>query len=157
MAIYVYVTTSGVLYSHIPENKTIAQAQADGHLASDAHLAANGLTAVDGLPPLGPTVVWDETNKTTKTVTAPVPAAPMPTFFFIARFTATEWAGLRAAYSTDSNVMQFLDAMNATNVVDMQEPIIKNFGTYCVNKAYLTAARANTILTTPYVKSSETS
>jgi hypothetical protein len=157
MAIYVYVTTSGALYSHIPENVTIAQAQASGHLASNADLTANGLTAVDGLPPLGPTVAWDPATKTTKTVAAPVPAAPMPTFFFIGRFTAAEWAGLRTAYQTDSAVMQFLDAMNATNVVDMQEPKIQQFGNYCISKSYLTAARANTILTTPYNKTSETS
>lgn len=154
MAIMVYVLATGAAQSYIPDNVTIAQAQASGQLASNATLAANGFGAAQ-ITALSPTNVWNPATLTTVTATAPTVAAPMPTFFFIARFTAAEWAGLQIASATDQTVQQFLDALATTSITDLTEPLLQQFGTYAIGKSYLTSARAQTILTTPYVPTSK--
>lgn len=146
MAIYVYVTATGALYSEIPDNVTVAQAQAAGQLASPAALAANGLTAVDSLPALGPTVAWDPVNKTTVTITAPTPANVIATFDFIMAFTPTEMAAIRA--STDPAIQRFLFALQVTQGVNLNHATISNALNYLVSQSLLTAARAMAILAT---------
>jgi len=146
MAIYVYVTTSGFLQSYIPDNITIAQAQAGGQLASNATLANNGLTAVDSLPPLDATHQWDAATKTVITVTPPTPANVVNTYDFIMAFTAAELAAIRG--SSDNNIQQFLFAMQVTQGVNLNHTTNVNALTYLVNHGFLTQARANAILAT---------
>jgi len=74
MAIYVYQSSNGVLASSIPDDLTIAQAQAQGLLASNAVLTAKGLAAKDSLPPLDDTHTWDAA--TTTVITVPAPPTP---------------------------------------------------------------------------------
>ena len=69
MAIYIYSTKDGSLYSTCPNDTD--------PVAPAATLAANGLAAVSGLPPLGPTISWDPVNKTTNTVIA-ISNSPAP-------------------------------------------------------------------------------
>lgn len=146
MAIYVYVTTTGALHAWIPNNITIAQAQASGQLADNATLVANGFTAVDGLAPLDSTHAWDAATHTVITVTAPTPANVIATFDFIMAFTATELAAIRA--SSDNNVQQFLFAMQVTQGVNLNAGTIQNALTYLVNHSLLTQPRATAILAT---------
>jgi hypothetical protein len=146
MAIYVYQTTSGVLVSWIPEDLTIAQAQANGQLASNAQLAAAGNSAVDKLPPLDDSHAWDPATKTVITVTPPVPANLLNSFDFIMAFTAAELAAIRN--SADNNIQQFLYAMEVTQGINLNHNTIKNSLQYLVNKGLLTQARANAILAT---------
>jgi hypothetical protein len=146
MAIYVYQTTSGVLVSWIPEDLTIAQAQANGQLASNAQLAAAGNSAVDKLPPLDSSHAWDPTQKTVITVTPPTPANLLNSFDFIMAFTAAELAAIRA--SSDNNIAQFLYAMEVTQGINLNHTVIKNALQYLVTKGLLTQARANAILAT---------
>jgi hypothetical protein len=146
MAIYVYQTTSGALASWIPENLTIAQAQASGHLASDAVLAAGGNSAVDQLPPLDDTHAWDPSTKTVVVVTAPTPANVVVTFDFIMAFTPAELAAVRA--SNDNSIQRFLFAMQVTQGLNLNHTTIKNSLQYLVTNSLLTQARANAILAT---------
>jgi hypothetical protein len=138
MAIYVYHNTTGELVSWCPSDTD--------PVADDATLAANGLAKVSGLPPLGPTVAWDASTRTTVTVTAPTLANVLVTFDFIMAFTAAELAGIRA--STDNNVAQFLFAMQVTQGLNLNHSTIKNSLQYLVNHSLLTQARANAILAT---------
>lgn len=146
MAIYVYQTSSGVLVSWIPENITVADAQASGQLASSEDLAAAGNTAVGGLPPLDQSHAWDPTQKTVVVVTPPTPANLLNSFDFIMAFTAAELAAIRG--SSDNNIQQFLYAMEVTQGINLNHATIKNSVQYLVNHSLLTQARANTILAT---------
>lgn len=146
MAIYVYGTATGALQSYIPDNLTIAQAQASGQLADNATLAANGLTAVDSLPQLDPSHVWNATTHTVDTVVPPSKPNVVTTFDFIMAFTAAELAAIRA--STDNNIQQFLFALEVTGGVNLNHTTIQNALTYLVNHGLLTAARATAILGT---------
>jgi hypothetical protein len=146
MAIYVYKTADGMLVSWIPDNLTIAQAQANGMLASNVQLTAAGNLAVDSLPPLDATHAWDSTQKTVIVVTAPTPVDVVVTFDFIMAFTAAELAGIRA--STDNAIQQFLYAMQVTQGLNLNHTTIKNSLQYLVNHSLLTQTRMNTILAT---------
>ncbi len=144
MAIYVYVTATGVLNSYIPDNVTVAQAQASGRLASNAVLTANGFTAVGGLPPLDDTHAWDAPTHTVVVVVAPTPPNVVNTFDFIMAFTAAELAAIRA--SSNNNIQQFLFAMQVTQGVNINHTTIKNSLTFLVNQSLLTQPRADAIL-----------
>lgn len=147
MAIYVYVTTSGQLHSYIPDNITIAQAQANGQLADNATLTANGFSAVDGLAPLDSTHQWDPTTKTVIVVTAPTPPNVLAVYDFIMAFTAAELANIRAA-SSDNNIQQWLYALECTQGVNLNAGSINTALNYLVTHSFLTQARANAILAT---------
>ena len=155
MAIYIFKLSGGDLVSWIPDNITIAQAQTSGQLAPSAILTAQGLGVIDGLPPLSATVAWDAPTKTTVTITAAAVAQPMPTYFFLLRFTAAEYAAISA--SIDTATIQWWDAIRRTKIVDMTDPSIQTAGTHLISIGLLTSGRANTILTTPYVGTSQTS
>ncbi len=146
MAIYIYVTATGELRSYIPDNVTIAQAQASGQLASNATLMANGLTAIDGLVPLDPTHAWDAPTRTVVVVVPPTPVNLLASFDFVMAFTAAELAAIRA--SSDVNVQQFLFALQVTGGVNLNHATISNALTYLVNHSLLTAPRATAILAT---------
>ena len=68
MAIYVYVTNTGALYSYCPNDTD--------PVAPLATLQKNGLTAVSGLPQLSPTVAWNPASKTTQAVVPVAVSAP---------------------------------------------------------------------------------
>ena len=124
MAIYVFRTADGTLFSEIPDTVTIAQAQASGQLASAQQLSAAGFSAIDGLPALSPTVAWNAATKTTITVVAPTAANVIDTFDFIMAFTAAELAAIRA--STNANIQQFLFALQVTQGVNLNSTSIAN-------------------------------
>ncbi len=146
MAIYVYVTATGALTSYIPDNVTIAAAQASGQLASNAILTANGLSAVDSLPPIDATHAWDAPTHTVVVVAPPTPVNLVASFDFVMAFTATELAAIRA--SADNNVQQFLFALQVTGGVNLNHATISNALTYLVNHSLLTQPRATAILAT---------
>jgi hypothetical protein len=147
MAIYVYKTANGILQSYIPDNVTIAQAQASGQLASNADLAAAGNAAKDSLPPLDDTHTWDPATQTVVVVTAPIPLNLLNTYDFIMAFTAAELAAIRGT-TADNNIQQFLFAMQVTQGMNLNSTSIKNSLQYLVTKGLLTQARANAILAT---------
>jgi hypothetical protein len=147
MAIYVYQTTNGILVSWIPEDLTIAQAQAQGQLASNAQLAAAGNSAVDKLPPLDESHTWDPTQKTVITITPPTPVNLLNTFDFIMAFTPAELAAIRGT-TTDNNIQRFLYALEVTQGMNLNNTTIQNSLQYLVSKGLLTQARMNAILAT---------
>lgn len=138
MAIYVYKTATGVLVSYCPSDTD--------PIAPAATLTANGLTAVSGLAPLDPTHLWDPATKTVLTVTAPTPANVINTFDFIMAFTPAELSAIRA--SNNTNVQQFLFALQVTQGVNLNHTTITNALNFLVSQALLTAARATAILAT---------
>lgn len=139
MAIYVYTTATGALYSWSPNDTD--------PVAPQSVLTANGLTAVSGLPALGPTVAWDQVNKTTKTVAAPTPPQPLLTGFWIMRFTPQEFQGIAA--STDPVVQQFMYALNHTTQIDLTTPNVINGVNYLASTNLLTSARVAAIMAVP--------
>jgi hypothetical protein len=148
MAIMVYVTANGAAQSYIPDNLTIAQAQASGQLASDATLTNNGFWRTV-ITPLSPTNVWDPTTLTTKTVAAPIPIANLNSFAFILRFTHAEWHTYATNRTADTYCAHFLDSLVGSSQINLNDPTIQDFvGTYSVTKNWLTQARATAILDT---------
>ena len=136
MAIYVYNTTTGDLFSWSPNDTD--------PVADAATLAANGLASVSGLPALGPTVAWNPSTKTTMTVTAPVAPNNITTYQFILLFTPAEHAAIVA--STDQKVQQFLMATTVTQQINLNDPIIQGGIAYLVSLGLLTQANATLIL-----------
>jgi len=139
MAIYVYVTATGQLYSYSPNDTD--------PVSSQSVLTANGLTAVSGLPQLGSTVAWDAVNKTTTTVAAPIVPQPILTGIWILRFTPQEFQAIAA--STDATVQQFMYALNHTTQIDLSTPQMINGAAYLVSLNLLTSARAQAIMAVP--------
>jgi hypothetical protein len=135
MAVYVYNTTTGALYSWSPNDTD--------PVADQATLTANGLSIGTGLPALDATHAWNAAQRTVVTVTPPTPANVIDTFDFIMAFTAAELAGIRA--SSDNNIQQFLFALQVTQGVNLNHATITNALTYLVSKSLLTAQRAQTI------------
>jgi hypothetical protein len=146
MAIYVYQNTSGILVSWIPEDLTIAEAQANGQLASNAALVAGGNRAKDNLPPLDDTHEWDPATKTVIVVPAPTPVDLLNTFDFIMAFTPAELAGVRG--SSDNEVQQFLYSLEVTQGINLNHDTIKRQVNYMVGLGLLTSSRASAILST---------
>jgi len=139
MAIYVYVTATGVLQSYCPNDTD--------PVALPSVLAANGLTAVSGLPQLGPTVAWDPVNKTTKTVTPPPVPQPLLTGIWILRFTPQEFQAIAA--STDPTVQQFMYALNHTTQIDLSTQQMINGVNFLVSVNLLASSRVAAIMAAP--------
>jgi hypothetical protein len=139
MALYVFYTSNGVLNSWSPNDSD--------PVAPPAELATKGLDKKTGLPPLGPTVAWDEATRTTVTVTAPTPSNALQTWDFINAFTANELAAIRGTTS-DNNIQQFLFSLQCTQGVNLNATTINNSLQYLVNKGLLTAPRKQEILAT---------
>jgi hypothetical protein len=152
MAIYVYKTNNGALQSWIPNNLTIAQAQAQGLLADNATLAANRMAAVDGLPPLDETHVWDATQKTVVVVAAPVPAPIMAVDAFILLFTDAEYQGVQHASTLNdpaynNRIAKFNGFLQTATSINLSDPFVVGVvGTSMVNQGILTQAEADRIL-----------
>lgn len=136
MAVYVYNTTTGALYSWSP-NDTDPVASADV-------LAAAGLAAVSGLVALDASHAWDATTKTVITVTPPPTPKPIATGKWILRFTAAEFQAISA--NTDATVQQFMYALNHTISIDLSDPDIVNGVNYLVSLTLLGSARVTAIL-----------
>lgn len=136
MALYVYRTADGSLYSWAPnDNVPVADA---------ASLAANGLAVVSGLAPLDPSHAWDVASKTVISVTPPPPPKPISTGKWILRFTPQEFQAINA--STDAMVQQFMYALNHTTDLDLSDPDMVNGVNYLVSLNLLGAARAAAVL-----------
>lgn len=85
--------------------------------------------------------VW---NATTKSFSAgPGKQTSISTWAFIQRFTAAEFAGIKA--STDAQVQMFLMMLQSTPAINMNDPVVQNGLQYLVALNLLTAARAATI------------
>ena len=100
MALYVYNTESGELYSWSPGDTD--------PVASNDELAAAGLTAVTGFPALDDTHAWDPATKSVVEVTPPPKPAPILTANWILRFTPQEFQAINN--STNAVVQQFMYA-----------------------------------------------
>ncbi len=92
------------------------------------------------------------------TFTAPPPVVPPPVwkitrYAMLARFTPQEAIALKVAAQgtgvTPATVAYYLDALNAANYVDLQDPATISMIDALVSAALLTQARATAILTTP--------
>ncbi len=128
MAIFVYRTSNGVLVSQIPENLTIAQAQALGQLASAAQLNASGLAAVDGQPMLDSSHAWDAGTHTVISVTPPKSTVMLKEFW--KRFTDTERESIEDLAMTGTAgqrkaVMAFFRYVQAAGSVDCNDSYIQ--------------------------------
>jgi len=115
MAIYVYVTATGALYSYIPDNVTVAQAQASGQLASAAALTASGLTAIGGLSPLSATIQWNPATLTTSTVLSPPSTEAIAAVAATYKANATRRANKLQAKGQLYDAMQILLNLNGSN------------------------------------------
>jgi hypothetical protein len=136
MALYVYVASTGQLYSWCPnDTDPVADAKT---------LTANGLTVVTGLPPLDSSHVWDPVKLTVATVTPPTPPNFIPTFQFILLFTPAEHTVIAA--STDPKVQQLLMALTVAQQINLNDPIIQGAIAYLVSLSLLTQANATLIL-----------
>lgn len=136
MAIYVYNTTTGALFSWSPNDTD--------PVAPASTLTAAGLAAISGLPALSPTVAWDPVNKITKTVTAPVAPNFIPTYEFILLFTPAEHSAIVA--STDAKVQQILMAISVAQQVDLNSATVQGAMAYLVALNLVTQANATLIL-----------
>ncbi len=128
MAIYIYRNSNGSLISWIPDNLTIAQAQAAGQLATNGQLNASGLTAVDGLPVLDATHIWDQGTHTVVSVTAPKSIVQLKTFW--QRFTDTERESIEDLAMTGTAgqrkaVMAFFRYVQSAGAVDCNDSYIQ--------------------------------
>jgi hypothetical protein len=139
MAIYVYLTSNGALYSYCPNDTD--------PVASDAQLAAQGMAKKSGLLPLDATHQWDPTTLTVIVVTAPTPVNLLATYDFIMAFTAAELAAIRGTTS-DNNIQQWLFAFQTTQGLNLNHGSVTTAMNYLVSHGLLTQARANTILAT---------
>lgn len=150
MAIYVYKTTGGALQSWIPDNLTVAEAQAQGLLASNAELSAGRMTAVDSLPPLDATHVWDAAQKTVVTVAAPAPI--MATSDFMLLFTDAQYNDIQHAAALgdpayNMRISKFSRWLQTTMRVNCGDPFVVGIvGTSMVAQGILTQTEANSIL-----------
>lgn len=136
MAIYVYNTITGALFSWCPND--------NDQVASTESLTAQGLTAVSGLPALDATHVWSAAAKTVVSVAVPTSPNFIPTWQFIMLFTPAEHAAI--ASSTDQRVQQFMMAISVAQQINLNDTIVQGALNYLVNVGLLTQANANLIL-----------
>jgi hypothetical protein len=139
MAIYVYVTATGALYSYSPNDTD--------PVATPAQLLAAGLTALTGQPPLDSTHAWSAASKSVIVVSAPPVTKPMSIVAFMQLFTPAEIAAIRA--STDVNVQYFLflaPLYGSTILVNVYGAGVIAAVNNMVTLGLITQARANVIL-----------
>lgn len=115
MALYVYNTATGELYSWAPNDSD--------PVASADELAAKGMSVASGLPALDATHAWDAATKTVVTVAAPVLPKFVSAWQFIQSFTATEAAAIKA--SADANVQRFMLMLTVTQQVDLNNAVVQ--------------------------------
>ena len=75
---------------------------------------------------------------------APSPLATITTYAFVLRFTAAEYAAVKA--SADANVQHLMFALATAQVVDLTDPVVQQGVGYLASVGLLTADRATAIL-----------
>lgn len=108
--------------------------------APKAQLDARGYTLIT-LPGDPTGQVWNSTSKTFSP--APPPNTVLPTWQWIQRFTALEFAGIKA--SADPMVQQFLLMIQTSPTITPQTQIIQQGLAYLVSLTLLTSDRATAI------------
>jgi hypothetical protein len=136
MAIYVYRTSDGSLYSWAPNDTD--------PVADAATLAASGLAVVSGLPVLDSSHAWDAVTKTVVSVTPPPVPKPITTGKWIMRFTPQEFQAINT--SADPQVQQLMYALNHTTDIDLSDPLITNGTAYLVAINLLQSSRVAAIM-----------
>jgi hypothetical protein len=119
MAIYVYNTSTGHLYSYCPNDSD--------PVADAATLAASGLAMKPGLPPLDDTHGWDETSRSVIAITPPKSAPDLKGFW--QRFTVAEREAIEnlAATGTQANknkLAAFFRYVQSAGMVDCNDSYI---------------------------------
>ena len=145
MAIHVYVIATGAHYSSVPDAIALADAQAQGIVATDEQLAVNGFAAVEG-DPVDETHAWDATSKTVIVVSARYKSRMIAVGTWILRFTAIEFAGIRA--STDANAQHLMFALENADPqgIDLNSSTVINGVGYLVSINLLDASRVAAIM-----------
>lgn len=143
MAIYVYRTADGSLYSWSPNDSD--------PVASAAQLAAQGMASVSAMPALDASHAWDPATKTVIAVT-PAPAPKwMPTFLFVNLFTDAEHTAIALAATPgqatfDAKVSKFMLMLQTAQQVNLNDPLVQGGVNYLASVNLLTAANAALIL-----------
>lgn len=119
MAIFVYNTTSGELFSYSPNDSD--------PVASTSVLAAADLTAVSGLHAIDNTHAWDPGTRTVIVVAAPMSIVPLKTFW--QRFTMSEREGIENLLATGTQLAKnkiaaFRTYVQSAGMVDCNDPYI---------------------------------
>ena len=141
MAIYVYVTATGQLFSYCPNDTD--------PVAPASVLAANGLTAVSGLPPTDATHTW---NPATKTVIAVAARLSVPGLLaFWQRFTQAERESLENLAQTGTQTQKnklaaFKTYAQAAGSVDCNDPYVQTSVQLLETVGIIAAGRAAQIL-----------
>jgi hypothetical protein len=136
VAIYVYVTATGALYSYCPNDTD--------PVAAAGVLAAQGLTAVSGLPAQSPTSQWNPATKTVATVAAPVTPNFIPSYQFVMCFTSAETVAIKA--STDPQVLRFMLMLSVAPQTDLNSPTVQGGVGYLASIGLIASARVAQVL-----------
>lgn len=143
MAIYVYNTADGSLYSWSPNDTD--------PVASAAQLTAQGMTAVSGLAALDASHAWDSATKTVISIT-PAPAPKwMATYLFVNLFTDAEHTAILLAAtpgqaSFDARVSKFMMMLSLAQQVNLSDPLVQGGINYLASVNLITSANAALIL-----------
>jgi hypothetical protein len=131
VAIYIYRTATGVLYSYNPNDVD--------PVANAATLTANGLTALTGQLPLDATHQWDAPTHSVVVTAAPATVRSLSTYAFLLRFTGLE---LQAIYTTaDTTALRPLRAIQCAITVDLNDTTLNNWLAYLVTIGLLGPGR----------------
>lgn len=136
MALYVYKTGDGSLYSWSP-NDSDPVAPADV-------LAANGMAVVSGLPAKDATHDWDATQKTVVSITTPPPTNFIDAHLFVMCFTGAESVAIKA--STDAQVVRFMLMLSVAKRVDLNSATVQGGVNYLASIGLIQPARVAQIL-----------
>ncbi len=136
MAVYVYYSTTGELYSWCPSDTD--------PVAPASVLSAQGLASVSGLPALDATHAWSPSSKTVVTVAAPVAPNWMPSWEFIQCFTSTEAAAAEA--STDAQVKRFMLMVKMAPQINLNDPLVQGAVNYLSTIGLVASTRVPQIL-----------
>lgn len=132
MALYVYKSADGSLYSWAPTDSD--------PVADDATLAANGMAKVSGLPAIDSSHSWDATQKSIVNVTPPTPAIYVEPHDFIDYFTAAEVVAIYA--STDPQVIKFTKRLGVASQVNLADATVQGGLAYLTAIGLLASGRA---------------
>jgi len=136
MAIYVYNSTTGELYSWCPNDTD--------PVTGSGTLYLNGMDSVSGLPALDATHVWDASRKTVVTMAAATLPNWIETYQFILLFTPAEHAAIVA--STDHRVRQFMMAVQTAHRINLNDRVMQDAMHYLVGINLISSANAALIL-----------
>ena len=149
MAIYVYNTSTGALYSWSPNDTD--------PVADSAALTAAGLTAVSGLAAIGASAgtglvyAWDAEAKTVSAVASPVMPKWIATYLFVNLFTDAEHTAILTAAtpgqaSFDPKVSKFMMMVQTVQQINLNDTLVQAGIDYLASINLLTSANAALIL-----------